>query len=101
MKRRATHVTGSVAPDYPAKPGEVGRGQVSDQIAISLAKVAILTGGGDKPYAHGLASALIAEGLAFDFIGSDDLRSNGLERNPQVKFLNLRGNQRPDVAVLK
>src|ERR1051325_5862512 len=35
--------------------------------------VALLTGGGDKPYALGLASALTSERIALDFIGSDDL----------------------------
>ena len=34
-----------------------------------LVEVALLTGGGDKPYALGLASALIAQGIFLDFIG--------------------------------
>jgi glycosyltransferase involved in cell wall biosynthesis len=61
--------------------------------------VAILTGGGDRPYALGLASSLIAEGLSFDFIASDDLESPELRSSPQVRFLNLRGDMRPDVSV--
>jgi glycosyltransferase involved in cell wall biosynthesis len=55
------------------------------------AEVAILTGGRDRPYALGLADALIAEELTFDFIGSDELASPDLERSPQVRVLNLRG----------
>ena len=35
--------------------------------------VALLTGGSDKPYALGLASALAARGVSIDFIGSDEL----------------------------
>jgi glycosyltransferase involved in cell wall biosynthesis len=55
-------------------------------------EVALLTGGGDRPYALGLASSLISEGIAFDFIGSDYLESPELDSSPLVRFLNLRGN---------
>ena len=60
--------------------------------------VALLTGGGDRPYALGLVSSLVAAGLVVDFIGSDDLRSPDVCDNPQVRFLNIRGDQRSDVA---
>ncbi len=63
-------------------------------------RVAILTGGGDRPYALGLADSLIAEGVAFDFIGSDDLESPELRRSPKVRVLNLRGDMRPDVSMV-
>jgi hypothetical protein len=36
-------------------------------------RVALLTGGGDKPYALGMAAALTSKGISIDFIGSDDL----------------------------
>jgi glycosyltransferase involved in cell wall biosynthesis len=62
-------------------------------------KVAILTGGGDRPYALGLANALIARSISFDFIGSDDLRSDELEGSPLVRFLNLRGDQTPSAPM--
>jgi len=61
--------------------------------------VTILTGGGDKPYALGLASALIERGVRFDFIGSDDVDGPKLHSNPQVVFLNLRGNQRRNASI--
>lgn len=61
--------------------------------------MAILTGGGDRPYALGLAGGLIAEGVAFDFIGSDDLESPDLRECPLVRVLNLRGDMRPDVSA--
>ncbi len=64
-------------------------------------RVAVLTGGGDRPYALGMAHSLIDEGVAFDFIASDDLESPELHRSPQVRFLNLRGDMRPDVGVLR
>jgi D-inositol-3-phosphate glycosyltransferase len=55
--------------------------------------VALLTGGGDRPYALGLARALTASGTRVDFIGSDDLDSPELHESPHVRFLNFRGSQ--------
>ena len=65
---------------------------------LSAPGVALLTGGGDKPYALGMAAALTSEGISVDFIGSDDLRVPELLTNPRVNFFNLRGNQRPDAS---
>ena len=59
-------------------------------------QVALLTGGGDKPYALGMAAALTSEGILVDFIGSDDLTVPELLTNGRVNFLNLRGDQNPD-----
>jgi D-inositol-3-phosphate glycosyltransferase len=56
-------------------------------------KVAILTGGGDRPYALGLAFALMAEEIPFDFIGSDEVDDAALHESSIVRFLNLRGEQ--------
>jgi len=55
--------------------------------------VTLLTGGGDRPYAFGLATELIAKGAALDVIGSDALDFPEFRGKPFVKFLNLRGNQ--------
>jgi glycosyltransferase involved in cell wall biosynthesis len=63
--------------------------------------VSILTAGRDKPYALGLASALIAAGTKFDFIGSNEVESAELRSHPQVNFLNLRGDQSVDAGALK
>jgi glycosyltransferase involved in cell wall biosynthesis len=60
--------------------------------------ISLLTGGGDKPYALGMATALTSVGIPVDFIGSDDLRVPELLSNPRVNFLNLRGAQRPDAG---
>ena len=38
-------------------------------------EVALLTGGGDQPYAFGLATALISKGVCLDFIACDELDS--------------------------
>ncbi|MBV9274337.1 MAG: glycosyltransferase family 4 protein [Verrucomicrobia bacterium] len=63
--------------------------------------VAVLTGGGDRPYALGLATALINQGLAFDFIASDELDHPDLRRNPLVHFLNLRKEMGADVPAMR
>jgi glycosyltransferase involved in cell wall biosynthesis len=57
--------------------------------------VTLLTGGGDKPYALGLAAALTSAGVMVDFIGSDDHVVRELLANPRVNFHNLRGAQSP------
>jgi len=63
--------------------------------------VALLTGGGDKPYAFGLATELIAKGASLDLIGSDELDSPEFHGKRGVNFLNLRGDQRPDATFGK
>jgi glycosyltransferase involved in cell wall biosynthesis len=63
--------------------------------------VALLTGGGDRHYAFGLAMALVSTQVALDLIGSDLLDCPEFHDNPGINFLNLRGSQRPDVSFLK
>src|SRR6266404_3110807 len=69
--------------------------------AASSFRVAVLTGGGDKPYALGLAGCLISQGVALDFIGSDELDGLELRQSPMVRFLNLRGDMRPDESAAR
>jgi D-inositol-3-phosphate glycosyltransferase len=64
----------------------------------STLRIALLTGGGDKPYALGIAAALTSVGIHVDFIGSDDLSVPELLNDPLVNFLNLRGNQDPEAS---
>jgi glycosyltransferase involved in cell wall biosynthesis len=87
--------------------GAVSRGptsEVSGPIAESSVigrpalSVALLTGGGDKPYALGMAAALTSVGIHVDFIGSDDLNVPELLNDRLVNFLNLRGDQRPEAS---
>ena len=61
----------------------------------------LLTGGGDRPYAFGLATELISKGAALDVIGSDDLDCPEFHGKPGLNFLNLRGDQRPDVGFVR
>jgi glycosyltransferase involved in cell wall biosynthesis len=67
----------------------------------TLPPVALLTGGGDKPYALGLAFILMSQGVAFDFIGSDDTDVPELHQRPLVRFLNLRGDQSPNAGTAR
>jgi D-inositol-3-phosphate glycosyltransferase len=62
--------------------------------------VALLTGGFDKSYAWGLSSALSAEQIDVDFVGSDDLDCAEILAVPRLRFLNLRGDQRENVPQL-
>jgi glycosyltransferase involved in cell wall biosynthesis len=62
-------------------------------------EIGLLTGGSDRPYALGLASALASSGISLDFIGSDQLDSPMLRERPELTFLNLRGSQQEDAGV--
>ncbi len=64
-------------------------------------KVTLLTGGGDKPYAFGLATALLAKGIAMDLIGSDELDCPEFHGKLGMTFLNLRGDQRPNASFAR
>ena len=58
----------------------------SDHSSRQSLHVALLTGGGDKPYALGMAAALTSVGIFVDFIGSDDLNVPELLANPRIQF---------------
>ena len=80
------------------EPGNAGRhSQISNQ--QSAISIALLTGGGDKPYALGMAESLTAAGISIDFIGSNDLNVPELINNPRVRFLNLRGDQQVEASL--
>ena len=63
-------------------------------------KVALLTGGADRPYAFGLALALASHGIKLEVVGNDELDCPELRSLPCLQFLNLRGNQDPDASLL-
>ena len=62
--------------------------------------VALLTGGGDRPYVIGLAPSLAAQGVVLDLIGSDFLDVTELRNSPRIRFLNLRGDMSPDAGLV-
>jgi len=51
--------------------------------------VALMTGGIDKPYVHGLATGLAAKGIRMDVIGSDDLDSEAMRSTSGLRFISL------------
>ena len=69
-------------------------------VRSAIPGVALLTAGRDKPYALGLASALVSQGQTLDFIGSSYVDSPELHGNPQVNYLNLR-NQEADAGLFR
>ena len=65
----------------------------------SAPRIALLTGGDDRPYVLGLVPALTSKGITLDLIGSNDLELPELLNNSSVNFLNLRGDQRSDANL--
>ena len=74
---------------------------IADGHSVDASFVTLLTGGSDRPYAIGMAGALTTAGLCVDFIGSDELIALELTSNARLRFLNLRGDQRPEATPLQ
>lgn len=83
-KRRGSTVTGKATAPSAGAP-----------------QIAVLTGGGDRPYALGLAATLVNQGIPFDFIASDELDDPELHRSPLINFVNLRKEMRSNVSALR
>lgn len=62
-------------------------------------EVALLTGGSDRHYTFGLATALISKGVQLDVVGGDGVDGPEMHTTPNLKFLNLRGSQQPGVSL--
>src|SRR5277367_5619191 len=84
--------TSIAAEKSSAKEAEVQKQPKSDS-SLAL-EIGLLTGCQDRPYAFGLAMALVSKGVGVDVIGSDDLDSPELHVTANLRFLNFRGNQR-------
>jgi glycosyltransferase involved in cell wall biosynthesis len=63
--------------------------------------VSLLTAGRDKPYALGLAAALLQRGIAFEFIGSDELDARELNDTSLIRVYNLRGDQTAEAPLFR
>jgi glycosyltransferase involved in cell wall biosynthesis len=74
-------------------PAEMARDVGPKMPAAS--QIALLTGGFDRPYAFGLAMALIAQGISLDVVGGDAVDSPEMHRTPGLSFLNLRRDSPP------
>lgn len=84
----------------PRRSPLCGMVKLPRQERTGIGRVALLTGGGDKPYALGIAEALTSRGVLLDFIGSDDLAVSPLLDNPRITFLNLRRDQNPEASFV-
>src|SRR5580704_18368772 len=90
--------TSSVAEKSLTKEAEIPTLPIPDPtLAI---EIGLLTGCQDRPYAFGLAMALVSKGVGVDVIGSDDIDSRELHVTPNLRFLNFRGNQHKSTNVV-
>src|SRR5262244_1564657 len=67
--------------------------------AIEL-KVALLTGGFDRPYAFGLAMALASKGVRLEVVGSDEVVSPEMHTTPRLRFVNLSPSHRASTTLV-
>ncbi len=63
-------------------------------------EAALLTGGFDRPYAFGLAMALVSRSVRLDVIGSDEVDSPEMHTSPNLKFLNLWPTKREKATLV-
>ena len=68
--------------------------------SLGLDNVALLTGGGDRHYAFGLASSLAAKGMTVDFIAGDDLDTADIHAIPRLRFYRFRRNGESNAGFL-
>lgn len=87
LERKTARQLGAAGADAqgPARPGETS--------------VVLLTGGFDKPYTFGLATALAAAGVSVEIVGGDRLDCPEYRSDPRIRFLNLRGDQTARVGT--
>ncbi len=57
--------------------------------ASTHSNVSLLTGGFDRPYAYGLAMALVDKNVHLDVIGSDTIDSEEMHTTENLNFINL------------
>ena len=84
--------------DVPMKSGAKSTNPAEHPQQALEIEVSLLTGAADKPYAFGLATELAAEEVVLDVIGNDELDCPEFHGSPKLNFLNLRGDQNPNVS---
>src|SRR5258708_24948111 len=92
-----TMQTNSVAEKSSAKGVKIQK-QAMPSPLLGI-EIGLLTGCQDRPYAFGLAMALIAKGARVDMIGGDEEDSPELHETPNLRFLNLRGRDRKSTRL--
>jgi glycosyltransferase involved in cell wall biosynthesis len=91
----------SFAPGRPSSRRNVKDVQVRISEPSEEIEIGLLTGCQDRPYAFGLAMALISKGVRVDVIGGDECDSPELHVTPNLRFLNLRGSQTQRAKFVK
>jgi D-inositol-3-phosphate glycosyltransferase len=86
----------TVAENSPTREIEIQKPQMAD--ALPTIEMGLLTGCQDRPYAFGLAMALVSRRVGVDLIGGDEIDSPELHATPRLRFLNFRGNQHENVG---
>jgi len=61
-------------------------------------RVALLTGGSDRPYVFGLSNELLSKGTVIDLIGSDELDAPQVRGKAGLNFFKFRGDQDPKAS---
>jgi len=69
-------------------------------ICDGLGKIALLTGGFDKPYVYGLAMALSSIGIQMDIVGGDSVDCKEFHTSANINFLHLRRNPDKDAGAI-
>lgn len=102
MRHLEQNKTPAAPSSFEAQVEEIERQELSQADLASASKrsllVGLLTGGDDRPYALGMVSALVNQGVTVEFIASDALDEPILHESPLIKFLNLRGDQNETAA---
>lgn len=74
------------------------RGKQSQRSCTGEIEAALLTGGGDRHYAFGLAMGLVSKGVVVDFIGGDEVDSPEMHATPKLNYFHFRRNSRRDAG---
>lgn len=70
-----------------------------DAVASGL-KVALQTGGVDRPYAYGLAMALVAKGISVEVLGNDSIDSPEMHNTARLRFVNVWPSAGPRASLM-
>jgi glycosyltransferase involved in cell wall biosynthesis len=84
------------AVSVPIDPRASGIAFEVEQSMPAKIEAALLTGGGDRHYAFGLAMGLVANGVALDVIGGDAVDSPEMHTTPNLNFFLFRRNSPRD-----
>lgn len=100
INRRSTTRVGPTLERHDSSDnGALSSREWRDSPAQPETEVGLLTGGFDRPYVFGLATALVSKGVHLDVIGGDEVDHPELHAHPKLNFLNLRGSQQARVSI--